>query len=654
MRAMKRAWPGFLGLTLLASPVCGAAAEARPARRLLERATTAVDLTAVLLPAEAWHPFPKPGEGGWDGVPEDERRAFVAAAEAELRTGWSTLPATAFLAYARSGDRGGYERLANQRRHKLGLLLLGELFEAKGRFVDAIADGVWLICEESFWGTVAHLGAQGPLPDVRDPIVELFSAETAALLAWTDYLVGERLDAVSPRLRERLRLEVERRVLTPALERDDFWWAGFTARSVNNWNPWINSNWLTAVLILERDPARRARAVAKIARSLDRFVDVYPDDGGCDEGPAYWGRAAASLFESLELLKSATAGRVDVYREPVVRAMGRFIAGAYIKDEWFINIGDAPARVRPEPELVYRYGKAVGDASLSGFGAHLARRRGPYGPDEVTPWGSPGRSLPALALAREIAAAPAQEPLDGEAWWPDLQMMAARQQPGSSRGLYVAAWGGDNAQSHNHDDVGNVLVYADGRPVLVDVGVEEYTAKTFSPRRYEIWTMQSGFHNLPTINGLDQKDGAAYRAKDVVFSRTPSLVRLALDIAPAWPAEARVGRWRREVSLDRARGEVTIAEDYALAEAREPLRLTFMTPLAADVSRPGRVWLPDPGGAAQELLYDPKRFAASVEERPLADARLRAAWGERLFRVQLVARDRRLRGSHRLVVRPAR
>ncbi len=179
----------------------------------------------------------------------------------------------------------------------------------------------------------AHVGAQkrgSGLPDVTEPTVDLFAAETGALLAWTDYLMGERLDAVHPLVRERLRLEVDRRILTPALERDDFWWMGFSPREVNNWNPWINSNWLASVLLLERDPERRVRAVRKIARSLDRFVDAYPDDGGCDEGPSYWGRAGASLFESLELLHAATGGRIDVYREPVVRAIGQYIARAYI------------------------------------------------------------------------------------------------------------------------------------------------------------------------------------------------------------------------------------------------------------------------------------------------------------------------------------
>jgi hypothetical protein len=61
-----------------------------------------------------------------------------------------------------------------------------------------------------------------------------------------------------------------------------------------------------------------------------------------------------------------------------------------------------------------------------------------------------------------------------------------------------------------------------------------------------------------------------------------------------------------------------------------------------------------PGGAGPVLLYDAGRFAASVEERAVTDARLRPVWGERLFRVVLTARDRAARGSHRLVVRAGR
>ena len=649
----------------VAPPAAAPAAGALAPRRLLERRIEAVGLGGALVPREAFRPYPPAADhAAWERlVPEDRRRAFVAAAEEQLAKPWETLPATRFLDYVRDGNRSRYEKLLFSRREKLGLLVLGETLEDRGRFADAIADGVWLICEESFWGVPAHVGAQkrgAGLPDVTEPVVDLFAAEAGALLAWTDYLVGDRLDAVHPLVRERLRLEVDRRILTPALERDDFWWMGFTPREVNNWNPWINSNWLAAALLLERDPARRTRAVAKIARSLDRFVDSYPDDGGCDEGPSYWGRAGASLFESLELLHAATGGRVDVYRERVVRAIGRYIANAHVAGDWYVNIGDASARVEPEPELVFRYGRATGDDTLAAFGAWLARRRGPYGPGDVDHYGSLARALPAILDRDGLAATVPAEPLSGEVWLPDLQMMAAREKPGTSDGLYVAAWGGHNGQSHNHNDVGNVIVFADGRPLLVDAGVGEYTAKTFSPRRYEIWTMQSGWHNLPAIGGADQRDGTVFRARDVAFVATPAAARLSLDLAPAYPDDAQVARFRREVTLDRRRSEIVLTEDYALGACREPLRLHFLVATEPDASTPGRVvlrpWSDErsPVGRPYVLAYDARRFAASVEPKEIADARLSLVWGRTLYRVTLAARDCATRGRHRMVLAAAR
>ncbi len=633
-------------------------------RRLVERAVEAAGLDRVLVPRDSFRPYPPSSDhAAWERlVPEETRRAFVAAAEKELDTPWATLPATRFLDFVRDGNRGRYEALLFSRRAKLGRLVLGETMEGKGRFADAIADGVWLLCEESFWGVPAHAGIQkkgAGLPDVTEPIVDLFAAETGALLAWADFLVGERLDAVHPTVRERLRLEVDRRILTPALERDDFGWMGFRSASVNNWNPWINSNWLAAALLVERDPARRTRAVAKIARSLDRFVDGYPDDGGCDEGPSYWGRAGASLFEALELLRSATGGRVDVFREPVVRAIGRYIASAHVASDWYVNIGDASARVSPDPDLVFRYGRATGDDTLAAFGAWLAARRGPYGPEHVDHFGSLARALASLAATSGLSGAPAAEPLPADVWLPDLQMMAAREKPGTTEGLYVAAWGGHNGQSHNHNDVGNVIVFADGRPLLVDAGVGEYTAKTFSAQRYDIWTMQSAWHTLPSVNGADQAAGEAFGARDVSLVAAPAAVRLGLDLAPAWPATAGVTRYRREVTLDRKRGEVALAEDFALGACREPLRLHFLAAAEPVVEAPGRVALrgggPATGAAASYVLqYDASRFAATVETKAIGDARLAPVWGDRLFRLTLTARACAASGRHRVVVRRAR
>ena len=620
-------------------------------RNLLTGGLSEQALAAALLPAARWHPYPTIRDrADWEAVPQEIRAGFIRQAQQYLGTTWERIPASVTLQYIRDGNRSHYDAMNTRQREKLATLVMAEVFENQGRFLDDIANGIWAISEQTFWGSTAHLGMQragSGLPDVTEPIVDLFAAETGALLAWTDYLLGERLDTVSPLLRKRIRAEVDRRVLTPALARDDFWWMGFGDRkNVNNWNPWINSNWLAAALLLEADPQRRAASVYKIMRSLDNFINGYPDDGASDEGPGYWDRAAASLFDNLELLRGATNGTVDIYSSPLVRNMGQYIYRVYIKDAYFVPMGDAPAKLTPDAELVYEYGKRIGDPVMERFGAWLAQRRGPYRPGSS----SPGRILPALLVAGEIAAAPVAEPLPGSVWLPDLQLMAARSMPGSAQGLYVAAWGGHNGQSHNHNDVGNFIVYGDGQPVLIDVGVETYTAKTFSPQRYEIWTMQSAYHNLPTINGIMQSPGREFQAKDVSFNETATRVTFSADIAPAYPAAAAVKRWQRRVALDRKAPAVELEDRYELNTWKEPVRLNLMTSLHVDTSRPGEARLDD----RYLLTYDARALKAASEEIRVSDERLRSVWGDRLERIVLTAQGTAPRGGYRVVLRPAK
>ncbi len=620
-------------------------------RNLLTGSLSEQTLAAALLPAAQWHPYPTIRDrADWEAVPQEIRAAFIQAARQHVGTTWERIPATVTLQFIRNGNRSNYDAINTRQREKLATLVLAEVFENGGRFLDDIANGIWAISEQTFWGSTAHLGMQragNGLPDVTEPVVDLFAAETAALLAWTDYLLGDRLDAVSPLVRKRIRAEVDRRIFTPALARDDFWWMGFGERkNLNNWTPWIDSNWLAAVLLLEADPRRRAAAVYKIMRSLDNFINIYPDDGASDEGPGYWDRAAASLFDNLELLRGATSGRVDIYGSPLVRSMGQYIYRVYIKDQYFIPMGDAPARITPDAELVYQYGKRIGDPVMQGFGALLAQRRGPYHPGSS----SPGRILPALLIAKEIATATTAEPLLGSVWLPDLQLMAARSTPNSGAGLYVAAWGGHNGQSHNHNDVGNVIVYGDGKPVLIDVGVETYSAKTFSAQRYEIWTMQSAYHNLPTINGVMQGAGREFQAKDVSFNETANRVTFSADIAAAYPAEAGVRRWQRRVTLDRKTPAVELEDRYDLTQWKEPVRLNLMTPLHVDTSRPGEVRL----GGRYVLTYDAGKVTAAVEEIRVSDERLRSVWGDGLERLVLTPRGTALRGAYRVTLRQAK
>ncbi|MGH9341899.1 MAG: hypothetical protein ACRD1R_20505 [Acidobacteriota bacterium] len=213
-------------------------------------------LGEILVPLENWHPFPAAAQRqGWQKLPRPVREAHIRLGEEALDYDWAPLPASLFLEYARTGNRSNYEGVRRERRDRLADLVLAECMEGKGRFIDVIVNSIWATCEETYWGVPAHLGLQkagAGLPDISEPTVDLFAAETGALLAWTHYLLGPQLEEVSPLIPERIRLEVDRRILAPNWEREDFWWMGFSGRRVNNWNPWVNSNWLTAVLLWKK------------------------------------------------------------------------------------------------------------------------------------------------------------------------------------------------------------------------------------------------------------------------------------------------------------------------------------------------------------------------------------------------------------------
>ncbi len=614
-----------------------------------------------------WHPFPTIQEREpWEALPSEVRDTYVARGTELLGHEWRALPATLFLEYARHGNRSRYQNVRYARRHNLRDLVLAECVEGEGRFLDDIVNGIWSTCEESYWGVPAHLSLQeagSGLPDVEEPTVDLFAAETVALLAWTHYLLGDTLDEVSPLVLPRIRYEATRRVLDPCLERDDFWWMAFHpgSHSVNNWNPWINSNWLATTLLLEQDPERQVAAVHKSLRSLDIFLGIYGEAGGCDEGPGYWGRAAASLFDCLEWLYSATDGNVDVYDEVKIKNMGRFIYRTHIYDHYFVNFADASAINQPPAGLIYRYGKRIEDQEMAGFGGWLMQQAGGNVAKQSSSLGrilpnlfeiellnlltqilegSLGRILPNLfEIPTPLDVEPTQ-PLIGQAWFDDIQVMVARDRAGSPEGLFVAAKGGHNSESHNHNDVGNVIVYADGKPLIVDAGVETYRRKTFSPQRYEIWTMQSAYHTLlPTVDGVMQAPGRDFKADDVRYTAGDDGIAYALNVAGAYPDEAKIKSWKRALTL--TRGESLLIEDeYEFVEAPDTLTMGLLTPCEVEIESGTVTFKPTTFGSEEShressggtLTFDAS-LSVEVKEVPITDDRLGDVWGDHLNQV---------------------
>ncbi len=563
--------------------------------------------------------LPKADDSFWrDSIPQEMRQSYIQYGEQYLNKPWNALPYSVFSQFRTNGNRVNYEGLNFEKRRQLAALVMAEIVEGKGRFMNDIIDGMGSFCEETWWGIPAHYGTKTPFKE--DQTVDLFNAETANLIAWTRYMLQPAFDKFSPELCHHIDREIERRILQPAVEKN-YWWktAGM------NWNPWICSNWLACVLICEKDEARKAEAIAQIKKATQVFINAYPDDGGCDEGPGYWDRAAASMFEILRLMPEEAGGSNFPGNSEKIQAMASYAYKTYIGHDYCVSFADAHEnKAIQQINIVYPFGLFIGDKAMRQFGAYLGKQKhildnpaALY--DKSGNFPTLSRELFFLRHIRDFIAEEPNEPQLKDVWLKNLQIMTARRS-----NLFVAVKGGHNDESHNHNDVGSFIVYADNEPLFIDPGVGEYTSKTFSKERYTIWTMQSAYHNLPQINGIDQKQGRDFAAK--VISHKDG--QLTLDIAGAYPEEAGVKSWKRTVSAKKTAIEIT--ENYELNTYKEPMRLMFITTIRPQIGKRAVIL------GSHCLQFNNSQIEATVEDiSEKLDPLLQHMWGKNMFRIVL-------------------
>ncbi|MDS0140376.1 MULTISPECIES: heparinase II/III family protein [unclassified Amycolatopsis] len=566
----------------------------------------------------------------WDAA---DGAALIADARVLLTRPAPVLTATAWARTFRDGVRTDYEDAARELRERVTTLVLAAVLTDELSVLDGAIDGLVALAEATTWCWAPHdrhTAARGEvLADPGDPFLDLGAAEVASLLAWADHVLGPRFDARAPGVRRRLRREVGHRVLTPFERVRDWHWLGLDG-DAHNWNPWIHSAVLTAALLLVDDEERRQRLVRLVVEGLDHYLAVLPDDGGIDEGVAYWWHGACRLLECLDLLAGATG--VDARELPLPAPLIRFPHRMHLGGDAYVNAGDAPARLPlAQPwHVLHRWGELLGDDEVRAHAVSQARASG----RPVWPQAGLGRALSALAdpgWRKAWAGDPDGTWLARDQWLPRVQVLVARETAGSVRGLTVAVKAGHNGERHNHLDVGSYWVAVEGVPVVADVGQPTYTAGSFGPDRYRAWPLRSEWHNVPEP-GVTQEPGDAFGARDVRVGLTASEAVLSADLAGAYPG---VARWIRSVRLVRDTPAHVLVEDD---DSVRPVRLRHV--LAGDVElAEGEAFVSLGGRRVLRLSWDPLATTAELERRALDDPLLRASWGAHLSRLTLLVRE---------------
>lgn len=610
-------------------------------RDFLLKQITREQLKETLVMNQQWVTFPAYRDRqGWDSFLGNFKEFYVKRGESRLNYEWKVIRATDYIEYERTGNRSVMEARFETNNRAIADLLMAELAEGKGRFIDQLINGVFHGCEMTSWSLSAHVQNQKTkraLPTYSDPVFDLMDGEVGGLLSCVYYFLKEEFNKVDPEITRRLRHELQVKVLDPYLKNNSFGWMARNKKGSpqNNWNPWCNSNALLAFMLLEDNKETLTDAVYESMRSVDQYLNFIKGDGACDEGPSYWVDAAGRLLDYLQMLSAITHGRVDVFDNMLIKDMGEYICRSYVGNGWVINFADAPAKGDGGPYLAYRYGEAVNSELLMHYAGSI---RGNL--SAPTPSTSMYRVLKALEVKDRLARVSSEIITSPFTWYPETELCYLA----NGNGLFLATKGGFNNESHNHNDVGSFNLYIDKNPIIIDVGVGTYTRQTFSDERYSIWMMQSNYHNLPMINGIPEKEGAKYKSRNVIAKQN----YFSLDIAGAYPEVAQVEKWTRSYTL---RGEeLVLSDEFSLKKAISHNVINFMTWGSVANEQDGLVII-TVNGIKALLTYDSRSFKLQVEPIKLSDSRLANIWGEKVYRLSFIAKSLVKKGRYEFKIK---
>jgi hypothetical protein len=613
---------------------------------LQQKCANDVELSKCLVADHSWIQVPDyQNREAWNRVGAKYRSLILEKGEKLLDFTFKTTPATYYLETVRTGNRSLADGFNGEKFTALKNLMMAELVEGKGRFIDKIVDGVFSVCEMTSWSGTSHLSAQKVgigLPDVEEPIVDLSVAEIGNMLSWCYYFFKPEFDKINPLIAKRIEFTIKKNVLKPYMSRD-YSWMGLSGQKVNNWNIWINYNMLNCILLMEKDSIKKVQGVYRTLKTSDNFINSTDEDGACEEGPGYWNHAGGKMYEYLDLLSRATNGQVTIFDNQKVKNIGAYIYKACLFYPYFMNFSDAGPTQSPSPFVVYHFGDKTNDPVLKQFGQYLVKRNG--WADRI--WGGVygiEKLASGLFDYDKLAGKNAEEPRMPSFWLSGTQIAGAKDN--SDTGFCFAAKGGYNAAPHGHNDVGSFMLYYNKKPIFVDAGVGGYTVKTFSKDRYTIWSMQSGYHNLVTINGQDQKDGKEFVASNCQFSDSKTAVSFSVDIAKAYLPEAKVKSWTRTYTIQKGK-QFNIEDTYQLDENNGNSTINLLTNLNATIDKKGVITVSG-NDVSVQLQYNPQKVEATIEPVDMGTDIIK--WENGLRRLRFLIKDKSLVGKNKIIV----
>lgn len=448
----------------------------------------------------------------WNKIKDsDEARKLLTEEAPELlKKGMPPFVDSLYLHLNKTNVRLPGEKMMNARYNYLFRLTLAECLENKRRYIPAIEKALVSLCQQNPWSIPAHDRNLNNY-NGKDYSVDLVVATAGNGIAQCIAMLDDRL---SPEVKARVRCAFREKIFRPIYrcleETKPAWWFTVT----NNWNSVCLAGVTGAALTLLADKEERAYFVAAAEKYNVYGMKGYADDGYCSEGVGYYNYGFQSYILLREEVCRATQGKIDFFRNP------KFVRIAQYGKKIQMNNGVCPAYsdcrigLSPDRFITDYCDRALGIASpteqyILPTGNNFSLYLIGLFPNQV--W--------KVEMTDEIQQALKEEADPLHAYYEQAGILIARPAAGSSCRMAISAKGGNNAENHNHNDVGSYAVALGKQTMAGDQGGPySYPGDYFNAGASEKYKSKGSFgHPVPVVDGNTQSSGA--KAKGVVLKK---------------------------------------------------------------------------------------------------------------------------------------
>lgn len=327
------------------------------------------------------------------------------------------------------------------------------------------------------------------------------------------------------------------------------WWI----KVDHNWNQVCNSGLaIGALSIAETDPDLALYMISKAIEYLPFALKSYGPDGVWGEGPGYWSYATDYTAYGISALQTALGSDFGLTKLPGLNLTGYFPIYSAGPTGYMLNYADAGEKSKlGVPHPCFWLAGVYNNNHFSDFVIDQLETRTANVFDVI--WFQP--------YANAAANRPLDIFFDGK-----VSLYFSRSSWNDPNALWVGFKAGYNKVNHAHLDLGNFELDALGIRWARDLGSDDYNLPDyFGTKRYTYYRIQSISHNVPVLNGQNQRqDGTSKFIKHGEGIAVPYAV---IDFTSAYKDFASSAQ--RGIKVLDTRKSILIQDEFVLTKSAE-------------------------------------------------------------------------------------